>query len=68
MKEEPQSLSQQAGDSISRPGSTSAAEAAVSQLLGMTGLVEHQGADEPSQDQRYAHLNKSAGVPASHET
>lgn len=53
MEEEPQSLPQQVGEAISRPGSTSAAEAAVSQLLGMTGLAEGHSLNEPSQDQRY---------------
>lgn len=37
MEDGEQSLPHQAVDPISRPNSTSAAEAAVSQLLGMTG-------------------------------
>lgn len=53
MDDESHNLPQHAGDPIPRPSSTSAAEAAVSQLLGMTGLTEGNGANESQQGQRY---------------
>lgn len=60
MEESQSAPHQGAGEPISRPNSTSAAEAAVSQLLGMTGINEGAGAtsanadaNEPLQEQRY---------------